>query len=145
MAPDAAALPSPPTFAPEDAPSRHNLGGTAPGGGHQDGLSPRFLNIKVLQDEAAALDVNESTTITDLLATAQDAITKFRGFADSDQIDRAYVQYVRASEITINLIPNHPDYRSASTQIPGWHKQFSDLMMASPSRRTCFVIALVLG
>ncbi|KAL6234732.1 hypothetical protein BDW75DRAFT_158615 [Aspergillus navahoensis] len=130
MASDAAALPSPPTFAPGDAHSRHSLVGMVPVEGHQDGFSPRFPNIKDLQDEAAALDVNESTSITDLLATAQDAITKFRGFADSDQIDKAYVQYVRASEITINLIPNHPGYRTASTQIPNWYKQFSDLMMA---------------
>ncbi|KAL4788332.1 hypothetical protein BJX76DRAFT_316245 [Aspergillus varians] len=137
MAPDAAALPSPPTFAPGDTLNRHDLGGMVSGGrqtdgvrGHQNGFSPRFPSIKALQDEAAALAVDESTSLTDLLSTAQDAITKFRGFADSDQLDKAYVQYVRASEITINLIPHHPDYRSAANQVPGWHRQFSDLMLA---------------
>ncbi|KAL4943719.1 hypothetical protein BDV06DRAFT_130592 [Aspergillus oleicola] len=130
MAPDAAALPSPPSFAPGDTLSRHNLGGMVLGGGHQNGFSPRFPNIKDLQDEAAALDVNNSTSLIDLLTTAQDAITKFRGFVDSEQLDKAYVQYVRASEITINLIPTHPEYRTATSLIPGWHKQFSDLMMA---------------
>jgi ubiquitin carboxyl-terminal hydrolase 8 len=65
------------------------------------------------------------------LNTAQDAIAKFRGFAENNQLDKAYVQYVRASEITINLIPHHPSYRTAAIQFPGWHKQFQDLMMAS--------------
>ncbi|KAL4919891.1 hypothetical protein BDW62DRAFT_209343 [Aspergillus aurantiobrunneus] len=138
MAPDAAAFPSPPTFAPGDTLNGHNLGGMVSGGRptdgtgpHRNGFSPRLPNIKDLQDEAAALDVNESTSLHDLLTTAQDAITKFRGFADSDQLDKAYVQYVRASEVTINLIPHHPDYRAAANHVPGWHRQFSDLMMAN--------------
>ncbi|KAL4932641.1 putative ubiquitin C-terminal hydrolase [Aspergillus undulatus] len=130
MVPDAAALPSPPTFAPGDTRSRHSLGGMVSGGGYHNGFTPHFPNIKDLQDEAAALNVDGSTSLTDLLTTAQDAITKFRGFVDSDQLDKAYVQYVRASEITINLIPHHPDYRTATSHIPGWHKRFSDLMMA---------------
>lgn len=78
MAPDAAALPSPPTFAPGDSLSRHNIGGMVPGGTqtdgtarhYQNGFSPRFPNIKDLQDEAAALEVNETTSVCALrLAT----------------------------------------------------------------------------
>lgn len=82
--------------------------------------------------------LTEQVQLTDLLTTAQDAITKFKVFADSDQIDKAYVQYVRASEITINLIPQHPQYRTATSQIPGWHRHFSDLMMASLITRDFF-------
>ncbi|KAL2870793.1 putative ubiquitin C-terminal hydrolase [Aspergillus lucknowensis] len=138
MAPDAAALPSPPTFAPGDSLNRRKTGGMVLGGrqtettrgGHQNGYSPPFPHIKDLQDEAAALDVNEHTPLTDLLTTAEDAIAKFKGFAENDQLDKAYVQYVRASEITINLIPRHPNYRTAANQFPGWHRQFADLMMA---------------
>ncbi|KAL2829802.1 hypothetical protein BDW59DRAFT_34635 [Aspergillus cavernicola] len=136
MASDAAAFPSPPNFAPGDRLNRRSLGGMVSAGrptngkGHQNGFSPHFPNIKDLQDDAAAFDVNETTLLTDLLTTAQDAIAKFRGFADNDQLDKAYVQYVRASEITINLIPHHPNYRTAASQIPGFHRQFSDLMMA---------------
>jgi ubiquitin carboxyl-terminal hydrolase 8 len=70
MAPDAAALPSPPTFAPGDSLNRHNIDGIVPGGRqtdgtarHQNGLSLRFPNIKDLQDEAAALEVNETTSV----------------------------------------------------------------------------------
>lgn len=48
---------------------------------------------------------------------------------DFDQLDKAYVHYLRASEITVNLIPRHPDYRVAVNQRPGWYKEFASLMM----------------
>ena len=57
------------------------------------------------------------------------AIDRARELADTEQVDRAYVQYLRASEITINIIPNHPDYRVTASQRPGWYKRFRDLMM----------------
>ena len=77
---DAAALPSPPDFAPwENAPRRpQSLGGMHPGGRSTAGLgsyqaysygSPagsqpaRFPNLKDLQDEAAALDLSEDTSV----------------------------------------------------------------------------------
>ncbi|GMG32181.1 unnamed protein product [Aspergillus oryzae] len=156
MSSDAAALPSPPGFAPWE-----NIG--HPGGqiSRPDSLSssnhatpagyqsPRFSNIKDLQDEAAALDVNEDSSVCYptqdsvkhpgkianslqlnlLLNRAQDAIENARRFADNDQPDKAYVQYLRASEITINIIPHHPDYRTTASQRSDWYKQFADLMM----------------
>lgn len=60
---------------------------------------------------------------------AQEAIEKARALADKDQPDQAYVQYLRASEMTVNIIPHHPDYRVMANQRPGWYKQFADLMM----------------
>lgn len=73
---DAASLPSPPNFALWKNPDRpHSLGGMQSGverngrsGSHQNGNHassriPRFPNIKDLQDEAASLDVNESTPV----------------------------------------------------------------------------------
>ncbi|GLA65681.1 ubiquitin-specific protease doa4 [Aspergillus tubingensis] len=149
MSPDAAALPSPPDFAPWDnAPRRpQSLGGMQPGGksiaaglgsyqANNSYASPagsqpaRFPNIKDLQDEAAALDLNDNTSLSVLLERAQVAIDRARELADTDQLDRAYVHYLRASEITINLIPNHPDYRATASQRPGWYKRFGELMMA---------------
>ncbi|OJZ90898.1 hypothetical protein ASPFODRAFT_41329 [Aspergillus luchuensis CBS 106.47] len=148
MSPDAAALPSPPDFAPWDnAPRRpQSLGGMQPGGksiaaglgsyqvnnsyASPAGSQPaRFPNIKDLQDEAAALDLNDNTSLSVLLERAQVAIDRARELADTDQLDRAYVHYLRASEITINLIPNHPDYRATASQRPGWYKRFGELMM----------------
>jgi ubiquitin carboxyl-terminal hydrolase 8 len=68
------------------------------------------------------------------LPTAADAIEKARSLADDDYNDKAYVQYLRASEITINLIPHHPDYRTAS-QRPDWYKEFADLLKAVRSKQ----------
>ncbi|BAE57476.1 unnamed protein product [Aspergillus oryzae RIB40] len=161
MSSDAAALPSPPGFAPWE-----NIG--HPGGqiSRPDSLSssnhatpagyqsPRFSNIKDLQDEAAALDVNEDSSVCYptqdsvkhpgkianslqlnlLLNRAQDAIENARRFADNDQPDKAYVQYLRASEITINIIPHHPDYRTTASQRSDWYKQFANLMMLKEDR-----------
>ncbi|KAI9926769.1 ubiquitin-specific protease doa4 [Aspergillus wentii] len=145
MTPDAATLPSPPDFAPWMNGSRpYTLGGMHSGGqtntpgSFQNGSNgtptgsqpPRFPNIKDLQDEAAALDVNEKTPLVILVKRAQEAIQKARDYTDNDEPDKAYVQYLRASEITINIIPHHADYRVTVNQRPGWYKSFADLMMA---------------
>ncbi|PYI12725.1 ubiquitin C-terminal hydrolase [Aspergillus sclerotiicarbonarius CBS 121057] len=147
MSSDAAALPSLPDFAPwENTPRRpQSLGGMHSGGRSTAGLGSyqafsygppagsqpaRFPNLKDLQDEAAALDLSEDTSLSVLLERAQVAIDRARELADTEQVDRAYVQYLRASEITINIIPNHPDYRVTVNHRPGWYKRFKDLMMA---------------
>ncbi|PYH91942.1 ubiquitin C-terminal hydrolase [Aspergillus ellipticus CBS 707.79] len=144
---DAAALPSPPDFAPWENASRRpqSLGGMYSGGRSSAGLGSyhannygppagsypaRFPNIKDLQDEAAALDLSEDSSLSILLERGQVAIDQARALADSDELDSAYVQYLRASEITINIIPHHPDYRVTANQRPGWYKRFADLMMA---------------
>ncbi|KAJ5773298.1 hypothetical protein N7457_008194 [Penicillium paradoxum] len=95
---------------------------------------PRFPNIKDLQDQAAALNVNDNTPLNILLATAADAIAKARNLAEENYPDKAYVHYLRASEITINLIPHHSDYRIVS-QNPEWYKKFADLMKAVRSKQ----------
>ncbi|PYI36369.1 ubiquitin C-terminal hydrolase [Aspergillus indologenus CBS 114.80] len=145
MSSDAAAFPSPPDFAPWDNARRPRSLGVMPTGGRPVGLAsqqvgnnqsapasqpPLFPNIKDLQDEAAALDVNENASLSVLLERAQVAINQARELSDSDKLDRAYVQYLRASEITINIIPHHPDYRATASQRPAWFKRFADLMMA---------------
>lgn len=67
--------------------------------------------------------------MSDLLGRAQEAIELAREYADTEELDKAYVQYLRASEITINIIPHHPDYRVTVSQSPAWYKQFASLMM----------------
>lgn len=69
--------------------------------------------------------------LNDLLKRAREAIQHSKALVDKDQLDAAYVQYLRASEITVNVIPRHPDYRIAINQRPGWYDQFSDLMLVS--------------
>lgn len=50
---------------------------------------------------------------------------------DGDQVGQAYVQYLRASEIVVNLIPRHADYRTLHAQHPKLYAQFQKLMMVS--------------
>lgn len=78
---------------------------------------------------AAFADMTIFTQLTLLLSTAVDAIKRAGEYTDMEELDKAYVQYLRASEITINTIPHHPDYRDAINHRPGWYKQFADLMM----------------
>jgi hypothetical protein len=97
MAPDAATLPSPPTFAPGAAFSRRNTGGMVPGerqiegaGGHQNGSSPRFPNIKDLQDEAAALNVNENTPVS---SSSSVDFSWYNRSANLTRIAHGFVEY----------------------------------------------------
>lgn len=52
---------------------------------------------------------------------------------DGDQVGQAYVQYLRASEIVVNLVPRHADYRTLHAQHPKLYAQFQKLMMVSCS------------
>ena len=64
-----------------------------------------------------------------LLRTARGAIERARDFADADQPDKAYVEYLRAFEVTVNTIPHHADYSVMAKRWPGLYKEFADLMM----------------
>ncbi|KAL2003671.1 hypothetical protein VTN02DRAFT_2821 [Thermoascus thermophilus] len=142
---DAAALPSPPKDLPwkniNGSPSAGSIrpsGRASWAGPYRNGNStppagprrPRFPNIKDLQDQAALSDLKENCSLNDLLKRAREAIQQSKALVDKDQLDAAYVQYLRASEITVNIIPRHPDYRIAINQRPGWYDQFSDLMLS---------------
>lgn len=50
---------------------------------------------------------------------------------DGDQVGQAYVQYLRASEIVVNLVPRHADYRTLHSQHPNLYAQFQKLMLVS--------------
>ncbi|KAJ9364268.1 hypothetical protein DTO280E4_2031 [Paecilomyces variotii] len=146
MLSDTAALPSVPSFEPwRDINGSRSGGGMQPGGDRSSWAGPyrngndtppsgrqrpRFPNIKDLQDEAAALGVDEKASLNALLRTAKDAIRQSRTAVDKGELDVAYVLYLRASEITVNTIPHHPDYRIAINQRPGWYDQFADLMLS---------------
>ncbi|KAJ5499117.1 Peptidase C19 ubiquitin carboxyl-terminal hydrolase 2 [Penicillium expansum] len=149
MSSDAATLPSPPKIPPWKASRRpYSVGDNMTTSGqinrpdsYPKGKAPlipprrpRFPNIKDLQDQAAALNVNDTTPLSILLPTAVDAIERAKNLADDDYNDKAYIQYLRASEITINLIPHHPDYRIVS-QRPDWYKEFADLVRAVRSKQ----------
>ena len=56
-----------------------------------------------------------------LLKSAQDALQQCTLLIDRDQLDMAYVFYLRACEITVNIIPRHLDHRQSTI--------WSDLML----------------
>ena len=64
-----------------------------------------------------------------LVRTAAAALEQAKILTDSDDSDKAYVHYLRASEITINLIPHHPGYRTIQNRSPELYKEFAALMM----------------
>lgn len=55
-----------------------------------------------------------------LLESAQDALQQCTLMIDRNQLDMAYVYYLRACEITVNIIPRHPDHRSSHNQPARW-------------------------
>lgn len=81
-----------------------------------------------------------------LLRTAAAALEQAKILTDSDDSDKAYVHYLRASEITINLIPHHPEYRTIQTRSPELYKEFAALMMVWPfsasSSSPCVFVAM---
>ncbi|KAJ5136651.1 hypothetical protein N7448_005205 [Penicillium atrosanguineum] len=138
MPPDAAALPPQPDIPPWKDTRPYSVGGNMHSNGqvsrpasYQNGARPlpRFPNIKDLQDEAALLSINENTPLDVLLRTASEAIERAKDLGERE-LDRAYIQYLRASEITINIIPHHSEYKTTITERPGWYKEFADLMQA---------------
>jgi ubiquitin carboxyl-terminal hydrolase 8 len=68
-----------------------------------------------------------------LLDRAREAISKCKVLLDQNHPDLAYVQYLRASEVTINIIPRHREYRLMATQRPAWYDKFTDLMLVCVS------------
>ena len=49
-----------------------------------------------------------------LLESGQDALQQCTLLIDRNQLDMAYVFYLRACEITVNIIPRHLDHRSVN-------------------------------
>ncbi|KAJ6160902.1 hypothetical protein N7470_004298 [Penicillium chermesinum] len=116
---------------------------------------PRYPHIKDLQDQATLLSVQNSASVSrynhpwgtcgraytkqnaqldELLRTASDALEQSKLLVDSDMSDKAYVQYLCASEITVNTIPHHPDYETYANQ-PVWYNDFKMLMRAVSSKQ----------
>ncbi|OXV08821.1 hypothetical protein Egran_03416 [Elaphomyces granulatus] len=143
MSSDAAALPNPssaPSWAQHVTTSSSAYGmqpgeqRASRGGQHQNGDKPYaswdqrscFPHIKDLQDEATLLDVDENSSLQRLLESAQDALQQCTLMIDRNQLDMAYVYYLRACEITVNIIPRHPDHRSSHNQPARW----SDLKLS---------------
>ncbi|KMU74252.1 ubiquitin carboxyl-terminal hydrolase 4 [Coccidioides immitis RMSCC 3703] len=107
--------------------------------GDQAGIGPdvthrQYLDMKSLQDMAASLNLNGDVPLNELVRISEDAIQKSKILAQQGQLDLALVQYLRASDVVINVIPNHPDFSYMNRHHPRWAGQFSGLMMAVNSQ-----------
>ncbi|EER23795.1 Ubiquitin carboxyl-terminal hydrolase family protein [Coccidioides posadasii C735 delta SOWgp] len=107
--------------------------------GDQAGIGPdathrQYLDMKSLQDMAASLNLNGDVPLNELVRISEDAIQKSKILAQQGQLDLALVQYLRASDVVINVIPNHPDFNYMNRHHPRWAGQFSGLMMAVNSQ-----------
>lgn len=100
------------------------------------------MNISTAVETTGSHDVQ----IDVLVRTAAAALEQAKILTDSDDSDKAYVHYLRASEITINLIPHHPEYRAIQTRSPELYKEFAALMMVWPcsasSSSPCVFLAM---
>ncbi|OJD19555.1 hypothetical protein AJ78_00527 [Emergomyces pasteurianus Ep9510] len=87
-----------------------------------------------LEDMAASMNVEEGTSLNELLRTSEDSIHGSKISLAKGQLEPAFNSYLRASEITVNAIPNHPDYDYMRRHHPGWNDRFVKLITAIRSQ-----------
>ncbi|KAM5430191.1 ubiquitin-specific protease doa4 [Microsporum canis] len=114
---------------PAEPPWGHGDGAPIPGAGR-----PPYPSMKELQNMAACLNLGDDPSLNELLHISEDAISKAKNFAQRGKYDSALVNYLRASDITVNMIPRHPDFTYMKQNHPRWADQFSRLMMLVDSQ-----------
>ncbi|PGH27699.1 hypothetical protein AJ80_00486 [Polytolypa hystricis UAMH7299] len=81
-----------------------------------------------IEARTAALRIDNNVSLNELLRISEEALQKSRGFLHRGQLEHSFGQYLRASETTINAIPNHPDYQYMKQQHPAWNDRFIKLL-----------------
>lgn len=100
-------LPSFPS-APNGPPRNGSTGGNMNGGGGGGGGDRVFVHIQDLQTEAlSTFSITQS--IGHLLQHAEQALQQAKAHIDFRRPDHAYMNYIRAFEIAVNVIPSHRD------------------------------------
>ncbi|KAF2837434.1 cysteine proteinase [Patellaria atrata CBS 101060] len=115
---------------PPPQPSNFAMNGHGPNGtSHTErpGPMPRvFPHIKDLQAKALQ-KINPYSSITTLIQEAENCTKQADTFADFRRPDLAYVEYLVASEIVLNVIPRHKDAPSVAGDRGRLHRQNKDL------------------
>ncbi|EZF33817.1 hypothetical protein H109_03816 [Trichophyton interdigitale MR816] len=93
-----------------------------------------YPSMKELQNMAACLNLGEDPSLNELLHISEDAISKSKTLAQRGKYDSALVYYLRASDITVNMIPRHSDFTYMKQNHPRWADQFARLMMLVDSQ-----------
>ncbi|PGH09179.1 ubiquitin carboxyl-terminal hydrolase 8 [Blastomyces parvus] len=99
-------------------------------GGSSTSIPQRHSNFTTegLEDMAASMNIDPGASLNELLRTSEDSIQSSKISLANGQLDAAFNSYLRASEITVNAIPNHQDYDYMRRQHPGWNDRFIKLL-----------------
>ncbi|ODH49560.1 hypothetical protein GX48_04347 [Paracoccidioides brasiliensis] len=87
----------------------------------------------------ASLNIDEGASLNELLRISENCIQSSRISLGKGQLVVAFNNYLRASEITVNAIPKHPDYEYMKRQHPGWNDRFIKLMASVRSQDEAMV------
>ncbi|KAL8719388.1 MAG: hypothetical protein Q9225_003593 [Loekoesia sp. 1 TL-2023] len=102
-------------------------------------LQPRFPHIKDLQAKAnLGHGFNPLTPIRTLLEQAQQSASQANASISFSKPDRAYVEYLRSSNILLEIIPHHKDYPTLSTDREGWRTTYRHLCKQNDKQHDMF-------
>ncbi|KAK2761694.1 ubiquitin-specific protease doa4 [Arachnomyces sp. PD_36] len=132
MTSDLGPLPAAPDVPPwrDGTPKLDNFTGSYRVGGQGRPASSQggpYPHIRDLQARATSSELGNDVSLNELLRTAQESLLQSNVLIDQGQLDLAYVHFLRSSEITVNIIPQHPDFR------PGI-RELTDLMLSIRSK-----------
>ncbi|KAL8648552.1 MAG: hypothetical protein Q9210_004919 [Variospora velana] len=93
---------------------------------------PRFAHIKDLQARAdPGQGLNPHTPIRTLLEQAQQSASQANASISFGKPDRAYIEYLRSSNILLEIIPRHKDYPMLKSDREGWRMTYTSLCKVS--------------
>ncbi|PGH29080.1 ubiquitin carboxyl-terminal hydrolase 8 [[Emmonsia] crescens] len=87
-----------------------------------------------LEDMAASMNIDEGASLNELLRISEESIQASKISLAKGLLDSAFNNHLRASEIAVNAIPNHPDYEYMKRQHQGWNDRFIKLTAAIRSQ-----------
>lgn len=102
-------FPSTPNGPPRGSTSNGSSGGSINGGGGGNGGERAFVHIDDLKAEALS-DFSPKQSISHLLEYAERSLQQAKGHIEFRRPDHAFMNYLRAFEIAIEVIPKHHDY-----------------------------------
>ncbi|KAI4287226.1 MAG: hypothetical protein L6R35_003518, partial [Caloplaca aegaea] len=120
------------------------LGRSPPAQTHTNGAvsshpKPRFPHIKDLQARAdPGQGLNPHTPIRTLLEQAQQSASQANASISFGKPDRAYIEYLRSSNILLEIIPRHKDYPMLKSDREGWRMTYTSLCKQNDKQHHMF-------
>ncbi|KAL8833838.1 MAG: hypothetical protein Q9170_004060 [Blastenia crenularia] len=108
-------------------------------GSNMANYKPRFSHIKDLQARASlGHGFNPLMPIRSLLEQAQQSASQANACISFGRPDRAYVEYLRSSNILLEIIPRHKDYPTLSSDRGGWRTAYKHLCQQNDKQHQMF-------